>query len=417
MCTKDYILLALNSFCQVLLVWRFIRIFFSPRLEKRKEIVGYFLYWVEILAVFLWLDSPIGKVFLNWLGILLLTTMYEGTFRKKGLVGTSIYVLEVVCGIAIVFSFSAFVSVESIPPILSLFITLFVFILQILVEVILRDLGKTKLKLSDIKLVGVPVISIIMMAHLILENSNHHVLVLVEAYGLVFINMLLFFVDYQKFTEDEAKMQWKHTEEEVRMYKNQLERMRLSQERVRSLRHDMRHHLQLLYVMAEKGQSEKILYFLEEMMTFLENTKQHITTGREDVDAILNYSWEKAEQLGVEMECKVSISPDFFIQMCELSGLLGNLLENAIEAATKAQKPYVSLRLLAEKDMLVLHVKNSYNGVIERRGKQLISTKTRDRNEHGIGLSSVRSLVEQKQGNLQVDYDEKEFRVEVVLYT
>lgn len=96
MCTKDYILLALNSFCQVLLVWRFIRIFFSPRLEKRKEIVGYVLYWVEILAVFLWLGSTIGKVFLNWLGILLLTTMYEGTFRKKGLVGTSIYVLEVV---------------------------------------------------------------------------------------------------------------------------------------------------------------------------------------------------------------------------------------------------------------------------------------------------------------------------------
>lgn len=413
--TEDYILAVASDFFEVLLVWRFIRIFFWPKVEKRKEIIGYLLYWIAELTVFLLVYSPVCNILVNWIGILLLTGMYEGTWKEKGLIGTLIYVIAAMCEVVTVQLFSDFVSVESIPQILPFFKILLTFICQILVGKMMGDLGRAKSELSDTKMLGVPVISIIMMAFLIFANANQRVLVLVEACGLIFINMLLFVVYHQRTTEYEEQIQRQRMEEEIRMYKNQLELIQNSHEKVRSLRHDMRHHLQLLYVMAEKGQSEKILHFLEEMMASLENPKQHITTGREEVDAILNYSWEKAEELGIDMECKISISPDFSIHMYELSVILGNLLENAIEAAAKAQKPYVSLRLLGEKDMLALHVKNSYNGVIERKGKQIISTKTEK--GHGIGLSSVRNLVEQKQGNLQMDYDEKEFRVEVMLYT
>lgn len=413
--TEDYILAVASNFFEVLVIWRFIRIFFWSKVEKRKEIIGYFAYWILKLAVSLMFYSPVCNLLVNWLGILLLTGMYEGTWKEKSLIGTLIFVIAAMCEVVTLHLVSDFVSVESIPQILSFFSILLTFICQILAEKIMGGLGKAKLKLLDTIMLGVPVISIIMMAFLLFENTNQRVLTLVEACGLIFINMLLFVVYHQRTMEYEEQMQRQRMEEEVRMYKNQLELIQNSHEKVRSLRHDMRHHLQLLYVMAEKGQAEKILHFLEEMMASLENPKQHITTGREEVDAILNYSWEKAEELGIDMECKVSISPHFSIRMYEISVILGNLLENAIEAAEETQKPYVSLRLLGEKDMLVLQVKNSYNGVIKRKGKQFISTKTG--NGHGIGLSSVRNLVEQKQGNLQLDYDEKEFRVEVVLYT
>ena len=59
-------------------------------------------------------------------------------------------------------------------------------------------------------------------------------------------------------------------------------------------------------------------------------------------------------------------------------------------------------------------MKNSYDGVLKKRGEQFVSTKKEK--GHGIGLRNVRELVERRQGSLQLDYDEKEFRVEVVIY-
>lgn len=203
-------------------------------------------------------------------------------------------------------------------------------------------------------------------------------------------------------------------EEQVRMYQNQLELMQISQEKVRSLRHDIRHHLQVLYGMTEKGQQEKALHFLEEMQASLENPRQHILSGNDEVDTILNYNWDKAEQLGVKMDCKVRISKGLSIPMYDGSVLLGNLLENAIEAAARTEDGYVSLRLLGEKNMLALQIKNSYDGVLKRKGGQLVSTK--GEKGHGIGLRNVRELVERRQGSFQLDYDEKEFRAEAVIY-
>ena len=166
--------------------------------------------------------------------------------------------------------------------------------------------------------------------------------------------------------------------------------------------------------MAEKGEKEKALQFLKDMQVSLENPKQHIQSGNEDVDTILNYNWDKAEQLGVKMDCKVSISEELSIPMYDSSILLGDLLSNAIEAATKTEEGDVSLRLLVEKNMLALQVKNSYDGVLKRKGDEFLSTKKEK--GHGIGLRNVRELVERRQGSFQVDYDEKEFRVEVMIY-
>lgn len=245
----------------------------SKRLE---EIIGYLVYLAVTLSVFFSFQNPVCNILANWLGLLLLTGMYEGSWKKKGLIGTSIYVVNMMCDVVAAYLFSDYVLGESISQIFSVFTTLFVFICQILVEKIMGDWGKAKLRLSDMILVVVPIVSVIMMTLLIVENLNHRVLMVAEGCGILFINMLLFFVYHQRFREYEERMQRERMEEEVRMYQNQLELIQASHEKVRSLRHDMRHHLQMLYVMAEKGQAAKIQLFLEEMMATLENPKQHV---------------------------------------------------------------------------------------------------------------------------------------------
>ena len=415
MCTEDYILATFSNIFQILVIWRFVRIFFFPRVEKRKEMAGYIGYLVFVLVMFFGFQNPLCNMVSSWSGLLLLiVVMYEGTWKKKALITTLIWTVNVMCDAVASYLFYDYIGGDMIPQYFGIFTALFLFICQLVVEKIMGNRGKGDLNHSHIILLGVPAVSAVMLGVLVVTNLNHRVLLVVEGCGGICINLLIFFIYHRMAKEYEEGIQREHMEEQVRMYQKQLELMQSSQEKVRSLRHDMRHHLQVLYSMEERGQHEKILQFLEDMQVSLENPKQHILSGNEEIDTILNYNWDKAEQLGVKMDCKVSISKALSIPAYDSSVLISNLLANAIEAASKTEVGYVSVRLLGEKNMLALQVKNSYNGVLKKRGEQFISTK--DEKGHGIGLRNVRELVERRKGSFQFDYDEKEFRVEVVIY-
>lgn len=415
MSTEDYILATFSNIFQILVVWRFVRIFFFPRVEKWEEMVGYIGYLVFSLAVFFGFQSPLCNMVTSWGGLLLLTVvMYEGTWKKKPLIATLIWTVHVMCDAVASYLFYDYMGGDMIPQYIGIFTALFLFISQIVVEKFMGDRGKGDLNHSHIILLGVTAVSAVMLGVLVVTDLNHRVLLVVEGCGGICINLLIFFIYHRMAQEYEERIKKEHMEEQVRMYQNQLELMQISQEKVRSLRHDMRHHLQVLYGMEEKGQHEKILQFLEDMQVSLENPKKHIVSGNDEIDTILNYNWDRAEQLGVKIDCKVSISKKLSIPAYDSSVLLGNLLGNAIEAAARMKDGYVSVRILAEKNVLALQVKNNYNGVLKKRGEQFISTK--EEKGHGLGLRNVRELVEKRQGSFQIDYDEKEFRVEVVIY-
>lgn len=414
MSKADYVLSAFSNFLRILVIWRFIRIFFVPVVEKRKELLGYMCYFIVTLAVFLQFQYPLFNMLASWGGLVLLTAMYQGNWKKKCLIGTLIYAINGICDAVAAYLFYDFMKEENVSQIIGIFTALFFYICQMAAEKIVGNRGKEEVQSMNVTMFLVPAVSVVMVIILAMEPFGHQGLLVFEGCGILLVNMLLFVIYNQMANAHREQMQKEQMEKQVLMYQNQLELMEDSKRKVQTLRHDMRHHLQSLYAMTKEGQQEKVLQFIEDMEVSLENPKQHITTGNGDLDTILNYSWDKAEQLGIQMECKTGIAPNFSVSVYELSVILGNLLENAIDAAKQTKKPYISLKITGDKGVLAVQVKNSYNGIVEKRGTQLVSTK--EGKEHGVGLNNVRNLAEQKQGSVQIDYDEKEFRVEVVIY-
>ena len=98
--------------------------------------------------------------------------------------------------------------------------------------------------------------------------------------------------------------------------------------------------------------------------------------------------------------------------------ILGNLLENALEAAEKVvENRYIRLRMKYDKNNLLIYIENSYIGkLIRTKDKKLKSTKENSEN-HGIGLESVKRAVEKYHGMVIIDDSQKNnFLVNVVLY-
>lgn len=201
---------------------------------------------------------------------------------------------------------------------------------------------------------------------------------------------------------------------ESKSYENQLEVMKESEYKVHALRHDMKHHLQGIYAMAQKEENQDVLRYLEQMQDSLVNPKEYVKTGNQKMDAILNYILARADQLNITVEQNVKVSKKIPVEAYELNILLGNLLENAIEAANESSEKYLSLHIVESKGILMIEIKNSYSGKLVTYGERLLSTKNGSR--HGYGLINVKNIVDTHHGKMDISYDEKEFLVEITLY-
>lgn len=414
MSAGEWILAMIVNFFRVLVIWRFMRVFFIPKAEKYKEAVSYFLYFVITISVSLLFQNPVYDMGVNLSGLLFLSFLYEGKKRKKIVISVIIYMINMACNVLAVSLFSDFTAGEKPSQVLPIVAVLLIGICEIVAEKLMKEKGRQEVEAPVWILVFVPVVSVFMLHSQVTAKLHNRMLLMVESGGILVINMLFFFVYYQMVTVFERQMKQEHIVQQMKLYENQLEVMRQSEYKVYALRHDMKHHLQDIYVMTQKGEKENVLRYLERMQNALENPGEYVATGNQEIDSILNYMLAKAEQAGINVEQKIKVSKKIAIEAYELNSILGNLLENAITASKESSEKYLSIHIVENKGMLMLRIKNSYSGKIVTSGGMPVSTK--GGTEHGYGLVNVKNMVKKHQGTMNVVYDEREFRVEIILY-
>ena len=113
--------------------------------------------------------------------------------------------------------------------------------------------------------------------------------------------------------------------------------------------------------------------------------------------------WEKealAGRCGVQMEIKADTAPEWArVPGRDLIIMVGNLLDNAIEAAKQCKQGRVQVGLYSEEHFLVTEIENTCGEVAGTPGEVLTTTKT-DGENHGFGLANVRDTVEKYGGTL-----------------
>lgn len=121
---------------------------------------------------------------------------------------------------------------------------------------------------------------------------------------------------------------------------------------------------------------------------------------------------------GIEFQPELDIPMEMPFRGADISLILGNLLENAVEAAEKAEgERYIRFKIKYDKRNLLVAVENSYKGELVRgKGEELRTTKA-DAVNHGIGIPSVRRTAEKYQGAVAIDDTVSgRFVIRVVLY-
>lgn len=198
-------------------------------------------------------------------------------------------------------------------------------------------------------------------------------------------------------------------------YRNQLDVIMESQGRIRALKHDMKNHILALQALLQKGDIEEADRYLSSMQDFMTNPSEYITTGNESVDSLLNYKLLRAKEILQTVEARVSIPEKLELHSFDLNVVLGNLLDNAMEAACRTEEKLLRAEISLEKGILYINIRNSCQGVADGKVQCLETTKE-DAPNHGIGLGNVRRIVEKYHGEMDLVCENGCMEADIILY-
>ena len=229
------------------------------------------------------------------------------------------------------------------------------------------------------------------------------------------VNLSVFYL-YHILVQNDAHIRQRDIyRQQTDHYRNQLEVIEESQKRIRALRHDMKNHLLHLRALLQHGDCEAALHYLKEMEGEIENPGEHVSCGNQEIDSLLNYKIQKAKQVLTKVECGVYVPVELMPKSFDINVILGNLLDNGMEAAQRSEKKWMKVVIRADKGLLLIHIANSCGEVPRRKGRYgFFSTK--EDVGHGIGLENVRRMVERQNGSMEFGGGEGEFFVDVLLY-
>ncbi len=183
---------------------------------------------------------------------------------------------------------------------------------------------------------------------------------------------------------------------------------------VRGWRHDYRNHIQNMKIQLAEKNYEKLDSYLNELADDLNTVDTVIKTGNVMADAILNSKLSAAEKLNIVLSVKANIPKEIPMSDVELCAVMGNLLDNAVEAceALPENERFMRIYIGRLKGQFYLSVQNSA-GEVQKSGGKYLSTKGGE--EHGYGIFRIDRVAKKYGGYVNRQNEEGVFATEIML--
>ena len=200
------------------------------------------------------------------------------------------------------------------------------------------------------------------------------------------------------------------------LQKKNYQEILLDFDRIKKNNHDFRHHLMTISAYATKKENDKLIDYIKNLTNITNEYQQHFFCENMTINAILVSNYKKAEDSNIEINVKLSIPEGLNLSDVDLSMLIGNLIENAIEASLflpeDRRKIQIKGKLISDKLYIIIENNHVKKQVAENG--TLFSSK-RNYHSQGIGLYTVRTIVDKYFGEIDINYDDDVFVVKIVL--
>ena len=416
-------LLAVQAFASI---FEGVLIYYWVRAFSREKQVLWFRAALEIILISGWImvswtffTNPMVMISFTALGAMFLFYRYSVSLKKAVLATFVFCVIMALCDVlasylVVFFGKTDLTGTRFVPGYMLAANITTKFLILIFVSFVyaggVTGGGKISLRKS-IYILALPTASIVILYQMTtytdMEKGRDAFLCILGICGLFVANIYAF-----TFFEKEERLEKQRGEEaflkqqienERRYYKS----LAASVEEVRKIRHNLKNTFTALYGYLEAGNIAVAKHFIQESSARIALLKSG--TGYPALDALLYAKTKKAEQTGVHFETQLALPSNLSVDEMDLCIILGNALDNALEASVKlpAREQHIGLKISPFGEMLTVEVSNN---IVEEK-IETFQTSKEDKKNHGLGFKTICDLIKKYDGTVQVVFQNHQFKL------
>lgn len=198
------------------------------------------------------------------------------------------------------------------------------------------------------------------------------------------------------------------------MMQQQYEEIKAVYLNMRGWRHDYHNHLQVLKAQMDQSEFLKARTYLDSLEEELRRVDTYVRSGNTMIDAVINSKVSLAVDKEIRIDCKAQVECQLSVSDVDLCIILGNILDNAIEACDQieTEKRFIRIYIAINGQQLYISVQNAAKEDLDFEEKNYISKK---RGNHGLGMKRVAAIIEKYEGYLKLSNEVGIFGTEITI--
>ena len=342
--TLSLVITCLCTAARLLVVWSYCRMFYETQSRRWNAAACTTAFAISILSS-IYLQNLAVNLATTFSALFIIALTYKGSIWKKLICSL------ILLAVSLALDLLAEAVMTVIPPfehsdILSSVLSVFLFFISSVVAgITFKKEKKYNFSWEWWYILAVICVSLGLVIFLAYDNmaSRPTIIVLsILIFGITFVlyNLCMSISDKYALKNENTVLRSQMDIYEYKI-KNDIQREQL----LKMMRHDMKHHVRELYHYIEVGNNREALKYLNAIELQLQHATGKINTGVSAVDGVLDYMVARAEQLGIKVSAHLTIPETLNVSTYDMNVILGNLMQNAIEAAEKCQNGEILIHI------------------------------------------------------------------------
>ena len=236
----------------------------------------------------------------------------------------------------------------------------------------------------------------------------------IDVFGIILANIFILTIFDKLSLERELEQEKIILEQQLKTETGNVETVKNMFSQQRKLTHDFSNHIHTIHDMAQREQAQTVVDYTENLLSTVSHRAMVIDTNNITVDAIINQKYMKGQQLGIAMSFEINDLSKLPISNNDIVIILGNALDNAIDAAAKTDDKSVKIKILRDKTETFISVVNSSLPVTVKDKTYVVQ---KDRTAyHGFGLNNIRTTLSKYKHIFAIDYRKGKFQFCTLIY-
>lgn len=409
------VFILITEIIRILIIRRFAITFLNT---DEKRIRRVFAYLCSLLITTL----EYSLINISWLNLLstliglsIISVTYNGSIKKKALF--VFYVLAMSCIIdLLVYSFlSRTIDIKKYFGFGNILELLILLAAQLFTK---RIFDKNKSHELESKHWWQYIVSLIVCIAtslvLVIDKTISPLSLLIVCGSFLVVNLIIVYLIDDLINKTKNEINNQILKDQMISYEREISLQNEKAELVRALRHDMKKHLSEIAALSKQNNPDLIEKYIKKFGEELKESALICDSGNPGLDTVLNYMLAKAVDRNITVNSKVTVPKEIELSIYDMNIILGNIIENAIEACVDTPEPRIDLIIKYVKNSIVIELNNNYKNEINMKDGCLLTTKE-PKEKHGYGIRNIKNVLNKYPHTLDFDYTPERFTVKILM--